>query len=422
MVWPTVIGMRQLRRSDGTQEPAELLPIPEASPATAPVAPLLRQLIEDVQLHMTDVATEQLEYMLVELGRVEARILEVLTPRQSHPQLSFDHTDADGEYSVETASEDSAPAPIGTGDGQPFASGDIVAMTLDGRTYSVEVIQVDFDTGTAEVCTAPAMESVTVDISVLSPIESVHEPVDEPSRRLTLFNAGDAVEFELDGEELFGEVIDVDDARNSATVMLIPSQDEVVVCQDDLRRAEPDPLSDREQRTPMVTANVAENAPTLSSPRAGCPPIATAENSATIPVPKPLADVCQFLEQLADGRVSLEELHERFDQFVAARESFVAALTNAYDVSELRVLALRCGDATQDKRRQVVATRVYEALLRRFACDQVVGPSFRGETLAMFVSHHIDRLTVERLEQYARSCRANRETDVPVVRPSPTLF
>ena len=62
---------------------------------------------------------------------------------------------------------------------------------------------------------------------------------------VTLFEVGNAVEFDRNREELFGEIAKLDDATNEATVQIIPSFEEVVVSQDQLRRIEPDELSCR---------------------------------------------------------------------------------------------------------------------------------------------------------------------------------
>ena len=64
---------------------------------------------------------------------------------------------------------------------------------------------------------------------------------------IELFEAGDAVEFDLDGETYFGEIAALDDAENIALVQLIPSFEEVEVPQDLLTRIEPDELSRREE-------------------------------------------------------------------------------------------------------------------------------------------------------------------------------
>ncbi len=63
---------------------------------------------------------------------------------------------------------------------------------------------------------------------------------------LTLFEEGDAVEFEHGSEVAFGEVVETNDGLNEAVVLLIPSNERVTVRQDDLQRVEPDPLSRRD--------------------------------------------------------------------------------------------------------------------------------------------------------------------------------
>ena len=82
-----------------------------------------------------------------------------------------------------------------------------------------------------------------------SPVASSHNnvPVDVSERpQLMLLEAGDAVEFDLDGETWFGEIARLEDAENLAVVMLIPTFEEVEVSQDNLRRIEPDELTQRE--------------------------------------------------------------------------------------------------------------------------------------------------------------------------------
>ena len=74
----------------------------------------------------------------------------------------------------------------------------------------------------------------------ITPVESL-----APRRRAIseLLEEGDAVEFEQDGKEAFGEVVDVNNAFNVATVQLIPSLETVTVKQDDLTRMKNDPLA-----------------------------------------------------------------------------------------------------------------------------------------------------------------------------------
>ncbi len=67
-----------------------------------------------------------------------------------------------------------------------------------------------------------------------------HQPVPlAPSPSLppvVLWNVGDAVDLIVGGREVWGEIIAVEDATNTATVQLIPSEDVIAVCMDDLRR------------------------------------------------------------------------------------------------------------------------------------------------------------------------------------------
>lgn len=68
---------------------------------------------------------------------------------------------------------------------------------------------------------------------------SIHEQL----HSLDLFNEGDGVELELNGETVFGEVETVDDGRNEAMVHLIPSNEAVTVRQDALTKIQPDALA-----------------------------------------------------------------------------------------------------------------------------------------------------------------------------------
>lgn len=90
---------------------------------------------------------------------------------------------------------------------------------------------------------------------------------------ITLWNVGDAVDFIVDGREVWGEIIAVEDATNTATVQLIPSEDEIPVCMDDLRREwstaqsrSSDPLSDSPPvMFPLTSADVRASAsPTVN--------------------------------------------------------------------------------------------------------------------------------------------------------------
>lgn len=61
-------------------------------------------------------------------------------------------------------------------------------------------------------------------------------------RLLNTFEEGDAVEVNDGVEPSFGEISSIDDARNEATVILIPSNEVVTVSQDSISRVAPDQL------------------------------------------------------------------------------------------------------------------------------------------------------------------------------------
>ncbi|MCA9112862.1 MAG: hypothetical protein KDA52_23115, partial [Planctomycetaceae bacterium] len=105
----------------------------------------------------------------------------------------------------------------------------------------------------------PVAESTIVADEVKTEDEAV---VDRPP--IELFEVGDAVEFDLDGETYFGEIAALDDAENIALVQLIPSFEEVEVPQDLLTRIEPDELSRREE---IWTQIMDQHDETLSHPQ-----------------------------------------------------------------------------------------------------------------------------------------------------------
>lgn len=75
------------------------------------------------------------------------------------------------------------------------------------------------------------------------------EDAAKPSMRcppaIELFEIGDAVTFDLDGDECFGEIVELDDGENMATVQMISSDGTIEVNQDVLSRVQNDPLSYR---------------------------------------------------------------------------------------------------------------------------------------------------------------------------------
>ncbi len=73
--------------------------------------------------------------------------------------------------------------------------------------------------------------------------EAAHPDVPTTAGRLlNTFEEGDAVEVNVGVEPSFGEISSIDDARNEATVILIPSNEVVTVSQDSITRVAPDQL------------------------------------------------------------------------------------------------------------------------------------------------------------------------------------
>lgn len=112
--------------------------------------------------------------------------------------------------------------------------------------------------------------SVIVDAPLSPDVADSVEPEFVPT--VVLYEIGDAVEFEHDGEELFGEIVAVDDARNEATIMLIPSGEELVVCQDNLTKSTPDgpaykPLPVQPADSELLKPFVVDPRPPLAPPR-----------------------------------------------------------------------------------------------------------------------------------------------------------
>ncbi|MEX1096281.1 MAG: hypothetical protein WED34_09545 [Planctomycetales bacterium] len=79
----------------------------------------------------------------------------------------------------------------------------------------------------------------------------------------------DAVEFVLDGQDQFGEIIAIDYARNQATIMLIPSQEEVVVSLDELTKVETDLDEEEPSVTPLAVPQAEQPVPSAGKPPTG---------------------------------------------------------------------------------------------------------------------------------------------------------
>ncbi len=115
--------------------------------------------------------------------------------------------------------------------------------------------------------TTPVVEPETA-LQVTEP-ETPADATRETLPPITLFEIGDAVEFELDGEVWFGEIAELDDAENAALVQLVPSFEEVDIPQDLLTRVEPDELSRRAELWEQIMDADHEASPGLVCPSVG---------------------------------------------------------------------------------------------------------------------------------------------------------
>ena len=238
VVWPTVPVLKRLDRNGEVNGEGERVGS-QIDSRDSPLARLLRGMIEDVQIAIAEIATEQLDYFLSELDQTEKRLLNELIPKLRQETLAFASPDDDAA----SVAEDIADQPE-----LPIAVGATVSFSLDGIDQTGEVLAVDIDAWTAEVCVPSQVEPVTVSLDqfgLLPPEEKVESIPAEPPNDLVLFEAGDEVEFAEDGKTVFAEVISVDDARNEAIVEVITTGEQKTVCQDDLTKTEPDEQLDQ---------------------------------------------------------------------------------------------------------------------------------------------------------------------------------
>ncbi len=198
-----------------------------------------------------------------------------------------------------------------------------------------------------------------------------------------LWEIGDAVEFEVDHSSLWGEIVALCDAENTATIELIPAGEVVTVSQNILA---PEWASHKR--------NAVEQNDELS--RLECVP-------ATGPVTLPtLVSVVRRLEQ---GTISAAELRLFVARCVAERQDFIARLTQHLPYQPLRSLAaaLRClppGRCTKE----TLAQHCFKALLRGCAAAGPV-PVATGVETEAGIREIIERLTDDDLRVYAASVR-----------------
>ncbi len=190
-------------------------------------ADLIRQVVERLETHVASIATDQLALFVDALDNARDELLAVL---KGDPQELLDFDD---------------PPEVGTVVPRP-----VIAMeTADTKSAAKAQKSVDDSPLTAPETGGQGEHLVSI------VDRDRHEPAHAerpqqrtlfdatPPAKLTLFEPGEAIEFRRDGKDLFGEIVALDDGRNVATVMLIPSGEALTVSQDELAKAHPDPLT-----------------------------------------------------------------------------------------------------------------------------------------------------------------------------------
>ncbi|MEZ6055467.1 MAG: hypothetical protein R3C01_02060 [Planctomycetaceae bacterium] len=99
---------------------------------------------------------------------------------------------------------------------------------------------------------ASSLVSSEINSSQLASSEPPSSELPSTQPVLTLYEIGDAVEFTIEGDDYFGEIVERNDATNEVIVLLLPDEDHIYVSQDLLRLVEPDALQEFVTRVPST--------------------------------------------------------------------------------------------------------------------------------------------------------------------------
>ena len=113
VVWPTVPVLKRLdRNGESLGEPDRVGS--QIDSRDSPLARLLRGMIEDVQIAIAEIATEQLDYFLSELDQTEKRLLKDLLPKLRQETLAFaSHGDDAASVAEDIADQLELPIAVG---------------------------------------------------------------------------------------------------------------------------------------------------------------------------------------------------------------------------------------------------------------------------------------------------------------------
>jgi hypothetical protein len=379
-------------------EVVETWPSPSDAPATADD---LQQLFEWLAEHMTALQKEQLNQILTAQEDVKRHVVAAIrgeSPGKSHYSVpTLLPTETSPATGTATQLPKTAAPPSPRSEEPRPAPGNLPASRwlLFDDAEPTEQKADDHSIPAVPTKTAPT------ETNALPPVSS--------------WEIGDAVEFSVDEREVWGEIVELDDATNSATVQLIPSDEEVTVSQDIVRREEHatgcgciDPLSSAagDARSSQPSSREAPTAPTRSASELP-DPSETVANESLLSAPATgtfsLARFAQVLNRLRQGTITAKELRDELNWLLIDRDEFCRGLTKRFKRGQLRALAVTLGYPieTRQMTKENLAATCFHRLVRTFALDADISWDPATETYEGAAMGAAERLTEDDLQAYA---------------------
>ncbi len=332
--------------------------------------PVTEQGLEDVCEWLVDqfgeLAQEQLNLLVTAQNGVKREILAAIAGQaRVPPTTSSRSTPVDRDIPAASAAAPSRP-------GTPV------------RPVSHQPRQFLFD----QDLPLPETSADAVDHAVpVTPSTLEHTPAPE----ITLWEIGDAVEFSVDGRELWGEIVALHDAENTATVQLIPCGEEVIISQEGLQSERASVRGDQTARSP--------------SPEPDSAGSSLERESVTGPVT--LATFVSVRKRLDQGTIQVAELRRVFARCRAERREFIIHLTSRLKLQQLRAFAaaLRCLDPGRSTK-ETLALRCFQALLQTFAVCRPPTATASLETEEGIIDS-VARLTDDDLRTFAATVKGD---------------
>ncbi|MDZ4683526.1 MAG: hypothetical protein SH850_00460 [Planctomycetaceae bacterium] len=249
--------------------------------------------------------------------------------------------------------------------------------------------------------------AATMEVSGVS-AETKVSPADESRLPpVAQWEIGDAVELNLNRQDVWGEIVALDDAANMAIVQLIPSAEEVTVSQDVLvpERATArcgciDPLTNRSGMTHATQASPRRDGSVHADREPGGR--STLESARATGIFS-LARYVSVRDRMLQGAISIRELWLELNWLLTDRDEFCAHLSKRLRHSQLKSLAakLGCLSGVHNTPKVTLARDCFHALLRTFALDADLTCHPAHETYEEVVAAAVERLTDDDLRAFA---------------------